>query len=117
MTQGRVMDDRGYTGSERNRVLSPEEVVWARSQYAARAVSAAGLARQWGMSAESVRRMLRGETYSNVGQSLPRETLPEPELPAAAEKVLEAVLEAKAAERVEEPTEAEKALDSFFKSE
>lgn len=75
------IDQRGYVGSERNRVLSPADVVWARAEHAAGRVTAPQLARMWGMGVESIRRMLRGDTYTNVGQT-PTHTPPQ-EAPVA----------------------------------
>lgn len=67
-----IVDPRGYVGSERNRTLGPEEVLWAREAYQKGEVTARQLAKQFGMSVDSVRRMLRSETYANVGEALPR---------------------------------------------
>lgn len=66
------VDSRGYAGAERNRQLDPEQVVWARRAAFNREVTPRQLADMWNMSPESVRRMLRGETYSNVGMAMPR---------------------------------------------
>lgn len=65
----RVSDARGYQGGERNRALSPQDVYWARGEYYAGRVGARQLAFQFGMSVDSVRRMLRGDTYANVGEA------------------------------------------------
>lgn len=70
--RGPVLDERGYAGGERNRVLSPEEVQWARMEYAKRRESARSLADRFELSIDSIRRMLRGETYRNVATALPR---------------------------------------------
>ena len=71
------IDARGYAGGEKNRQLTREQVVWARraafEQRATAAEIRAALARVGvNMSTDSVRRMLRGETYGNVGVQLPR---------------------------------------------
>lgn len=69
-----TMDSRGYVGGERKRVLTPEQVMWAREASNGGA-SAAQIQRAladvgvW-LATESVRRMLRGETYSNVGRPM-----------------------------------------------
>lgn len=102
----RIVDDRGYAGSERNRVLDPRLVMWAREKYALREISAVGLARQLGMGVESVRRMLRGETYANVGQALPREHLVEESLRVDDGGALERLLE-RQRELDEKPAEVE----------
>lgn len=72
MADSLPLDKRGYAGSERNRQLDPNEVIWARTQFAQGAVTPRQLARQFGLGIESVRRMLRGDTYANIGEALPR---------------------------------------------
>lgn len=67
-------DSRGYIGAERKRVLTPEQVMWAREASNAGA-SAAEIQRALAevgvpLAVESVRRMLRGETYGNVGRPM-----------------------------------------------
>lgn len=74
MTSQSPIDPRGYMGAERNRQLSPHEVQQARQLYHARQVTARQLAMQYHLSVDSVRRMLRGDTYANVGDALPRAT-------------------------------------------
>lgn len=66
------LDRRGYQGPEKNRQLDPKEVVWARNEFFAGRVTPKQLSRQFDMGIESVRRMLRGDTYANVGEALPR---------------------------------------------
>src|SRR4051812_7104667 len=66
------LDKRGYQGPERNRQLGPAEVVWARTEYMEGRVTPRQLSRQFGMGIESVRRMLRGDTYANIGEAIPR---------------------------------------------
>lgn len=67
-----VVDPNGYAAGERNRRLTPEEVFTAREQYFAKKVTARQLAFKFGLSTDSIRRMLRSETYANVGEALPR---------------------------------------------
>lgn len=77
-------DSRGYVGAERRRVLTPAHVAWARDASFRGATAPAirqalaGVGIDLGI--ESVRRMLRGETYGNVGRKLP-ERLVAPEIP------------------------------------
>lgn len=78
-----IIDSRGYVGGERNRTLTPEQVVWARTMSHERRASAGEIRDALTrvgiyMSVDSVRRMLRGETYSNVGVQLPRTDLTPP---------------------------------------
>lgn len=74
MPKQNSLDRRGYRGSERNRVISPEEVIIARQRYEAGEVTPRELAESFGMGVESVRRMLRGDTYGNVGKAVQRAT-------------------------------------------
>lgn len=67
----KTTDERGYTASEKNRQFSPEQVVWARNAVFHRRTTASEIARLWGVGTESVRKMLRGDTYANVGRQLP----------------------------------------------
>lgn len=69
-----LMDPRGYAGAEKNRRLEPQEVIEAREAYFQRRTTTRHLAAQLGISVESVRKMLRGDTYGNVGQALPLAT-------------------------------------------
>lgn len=77
-------DSRGYVGAERKRVLTPAHVAWARdaafrgatAPQIKDALSKVGVS----MGLESIRRMLRGETYENVGRRLP-ERVVAPEVP------------------------------------
>lgn len=50
-------------GAAFNRVLTDEQVVSARARYADRKVSPTQIAREFGISKGSVRKMLRGETF------------------------------------------------------
>ena len=46
--------------------------MWAREEYFYRRVTTSQLARKYGMGRDAVGRMLRGDTYANVGDALPR---------------------------------------------
>ena len=116
-----TMDSRGYIGGERKRVLTPEQVMWAREASnggasAAQIQKALADVGVW-LATESVRRMLRGETYSNVGRPMragltaPRAGDVEPlvqvsdaEVAASAER-LQGLLTAGQAERPADPAE------------
>ena len=79
----KIIDSRGYVGGERNRALTPEQVVWARQAAFEKGAPAAAIRDALGrvgitMSVDSVRRMLRGETYGNVGVQMPRVELEAP---------------------------------------
>lgn len=67
------LDKRGYRGAEKNRAIGPQEVLWAREGYHKGELSAREIAERFDMALDSVRRMLRGDTYRNVGAALPRE--------------------------------------------
>jgi hypothetical protein len=67
-----LVDQRGYTGAEKNRALTPEEVIWAREAYFRNELNARQIAAKFGLGTDSVRRMLRSETYANIGKALPR---------------------------------------------
>lgn len=70
--EGMPMDVRGYRAGEKNRLLDPEQVMWAREEYHFGRITARELAKQFGMSLDGVRRMLRGDTYANVAEAIPR---------------------------------------------
>jgi hypothetical protein len=104
-------DGRGYVSSEKNRRLSPEEVVWARQAVERGSQSPKSLSTAWGMSVDSVRKMLRGDTYGNVGQgnappttltkdprerTPTREDLPDDEAAASLSRLSTAIEEEKA---------------------
>lgn len=72
MTSNLPLDKRGYAGAERNRVMSPEDVIWARAEYFAQRITTRQLSRQFGLGMDSVRRMLRGDTYGNIEGATPR---------------------------------------------
>ena len=73
MARNSPINRMGYVGAEINRTLTPEEVVWAREEYAEGRVTVRELSQLHRMGAESVRRMLRGDTYANIGRALPRQ--------------------------------------------
>lgn len=91
MRQPLPVDQRGYVGAEKNRELSPEQVIWARGEYFDGRVTPRQLAMMWNMGIESVRRMLRGDTYANVGQALPRAEVANRAVEAVDEKAEEAL--------------------------
>lgn len=91
MRQPLPVDQRGYVGAEKNRELSPEQVIWARGEYFGGRVTPRQLALMWNMGIESVRRMLRGDTYANVGQALPRAEVANRAMEAVDEKAEEAL--------------------------
>lgn len=74
MHYGQPLNQHGYVGAEKNRMLTPEQVLWAREEYYHNRVTVREMAKSFNMSVESVRKMLRGDTYSNVADALPRAT-------------------------------------------
>lgn len=62
------MNKHGYLGAEKNRMLGPKQVLTARVDYRAGRVQVKELASIFGMSPDSIRKMLRGDTYGNVGE-------------------------------------------------
>ncbi len=94
-----IIDSRGYVGGERKRVLTPEQVLWARDAahkgHSATSIQAALREVGIDMGAESVRRMLRGETYSNVGRQI-QSGLVAPAAPEAPSLVTDAEVAASA---------------------
>lgn len=129
-----LVDARGYVGSQKNRKLKPEEVIWGRDAYFQQRITVRQLARMWEMSADSVRKVLRGDTYADVGAALPRaeEVAQAMEIndDGALERLLEAqrrkdeaamndaALEAGLLDNVEEghaePSDGEAAIDLFL---
>lgn len=63
------VDGRGYRGSEKNRKLPPEEVMWARAEYFEGRVTTRQLMIKWGLGKDAVGKILRGDTYGNVGMA------------------------------------------------
>lgn len=49
--------------------------MWAREEYHAGRITARELAETFDLALDSVRRMLRGDTYRNVGMAIPREPI------------------------------------------
>lgn len=116
--QQRRIDPRGYAGGERNRQIEPKDVIWARQAYHNGEVTTRQLSVMFGMGVESVRRMLRGDSYANVGEALPREqdarmtdAEPSPEFLASIQKGLE--VKEEAAEAKEKSTH-DAAIDQYL---
>lgn len=85
-------DARGYEGGARNRTLSPGDVWQARKSVFDGATRAPQWAERFGMSVDSVRRMLRGDTYRDLPMPGDAEALPDaPESVAGSAELQEAL--------------------------